>query len=153
MKLMIVIVQEQDYDALARLLIKNRIRATKFRTEGLYSSRTNITLLICVESEREKEILEDIRQSCTEREEECKVWEYNGNVMVEMERTLKIGGATIFISDVERSVKFYLILTGRILKCQHRMTKKAPPVRSRRQKTCFKKIPCIIQLINIKYVL
>ena len=98
MKLMIVIVQEQDYDALARLLIKNRIRATKFRTEGLYSS--------CVESEREKEILEYIRQSCTEREEECKVWEYNGNVMVEMERTLKIGGATIFISDVERSVKF-----------------------------------------------
>ena len=106
MKLMIVIVQEQDYDALARLLIKNRIRATKFRTEGLYSSRTNITLLICVESEREKEILEYIRQSCTEREEECKVWEYNGNVMVEMERTLKIGGATIFISDVERFVKF-----------------------------------------------
>ena len=107
MKLMIVIVQEQDFDALARLLIRNRIRATKFKTEGLYSSRTNITLLICVEAEREEEILDYIRQSCTEREEECKVWEYNGNVMIETERTLKIGGATIFISDVNKSLKFY----------------------------------------------
>ena len=106
MKLMIVIVQEQDFDALARLLIRNRIRATKFKTEGLYSSRTNITLLICVEAEREEEILDYIRQSCTEREEECKVWEYNGNVMNETERTLKIGGATIFISDVNKSLKF-----------------------------------------------
>ncbi|MGI5999627.1 cyclic-di-AMP receptor [Lachnoclostridium sp. An131] len=106
MKLMIVIVQEQDFDALARLLIRNRIRATKFKTEGLYSSRTNITLLICVEAEREEEILDYIRQSCTEREEECKVWEYNGNVMIETERTLKIGGATIFISDVNKSLKF-----------------------------------------------
>ncbi len=106
MKLMIVIVQEQDYDALATLLIRNRIRATKFRTEGLYSNKTNITLLICIEKEREEEILEYVRQSCTEREEECKVWEYNGNVMVETERTLKIGGATIFISDVDKSLKF-----------------------------------------------
>lgn len=106
MKLMIVIVQEQDYDALATLLIRNRIRATKFRTEGLYSNKTNITLLICIEKEREEEILEYVRQSCTEREEECKVWEYNGNVMVEAERTLKIGGATIFISDVDKSLKF-----------------------------------------------
>lgn len=103
---MIVIVQEQDYDALATLLIRNRIRATKFRTEGLYSNKTNITLLICIEKEREEEILEYVRQSCTEREEECKVWEYNGNVMVEAERTLKIGGATIFISDVDKSLKF-----------------------------------------------
>ena len=103
---MIVIVQEQDYDALATLLIRNRIRATKFRTEGLYSNKTNITLLICIEKEREEEILEYVRQSCTEREEECKVWEYNGNVMVETERTLKIGGATIFISDVDKSLKF-----------------------------------------------
>ena len=106
MKLMIVIVQEQDYEPLARLLIRNRIRATKFQTEGLYSNKKNITLLICVEADREEEILDYIRQSCTEREEECKVWEYNGNVMIETERTLKIGGATIFISNVDKSLKF-----------------------------------------------
>lgn len=106
MKLMIVIVQEQDFETLARLLIQNRIRATKFQTEGLYSNKKNITLLICVEADREEEILAYIRQSCTEREEECKVWEYNGHVMIETERTLKIGGATIFISDVDKSVKF-----------------------------------------------
>lgn len=106
MKLMIIIVQEQDYKGLATLLIRNRVRATKFSTEGIYSNKKNVTLLICEENEREEEILEYVRQSCTEREEECRVWEYNGNVMVEAERTLKIGGATVFISNVDKSLKF-----------------------------------------------
>ena len=63
MKLMIVIVQEQDFEPLARLLIRNRVRATKFQTEGLYSNKKNITLLICVEADREEEILDYIRKT------------------------------------------------------------------------------------------
>ena len=42
MKQMMVIVQEQDYAKLATQLIRNRIRATKFQTEGLYSNKKNI---------------------------------------------------------------------------------------------------------------
>lgn len=106
MKLMMVIVQEQDYSKLATLLIRNKIRATKFETSGLYSNKKNVTLFICVEEEQQDEILGYIRESCTERQEVCQVWEYNGNMMVQAEKTLRIGGATIFISEVGSVTKF-----------------------------------------------
>ena len=53
MKLMMVIVQDQDYAKLATRLIQNRIRATKFETSGLYSNKKNVTLFICVEEEQQ----------------------------------------------------------------------------------------------------
>lgn len=106
MELMIIIVQEQDYECLAKILVKNKILATKFFTEGLYLNKKNITLMICIEREREEEILEYIRQSCTERFEERQVWEYNGKIMVDVVKNVKIGGATVFILDADRMHKF-----------------------------------------------
>lgn len=106
MELMIIVVQEQDYESLARILVRNKILATKFVTEGLYLNKRNVTLMICIEKEREEEILEYIRQSCTERYEERQVWEYNGKIMTDVVRNVKIGGATIFISDVDRVLKY-----------------------------------------------
>ncbi len=106
MKLMMVIVQDQDYAKLATRLIRNRIRATKFETSGLYSNKKNVTLFICVEEEQQERILTYIQESCTERKEICEVWEYNGNMMVQAEKTLKIGGATVFISEVNQIMKF-----------------------------------------------
>ena len=106
MKLMMVIVQDQDYAKLATRLIQIRIRATKFETSGLYSNKKNVTLFICVEEEQQERILTYIQESCTEREEICEVWEYNGNMMVQAEKTLKIGGATVFISEVNQIMKF-----------------------------------------------
>ena len=106
MKLMMVIVQDQDYAKLAIRLIQNRIRATKFETSGLYSNKKNVTLFICVEEEQQERILTYIQESCIERKEICEVWEYNGNMMVQAEKTLKIGGATVFISEVNQIMKF-----------------------------------------------
>ena len=106
MKLMVVIVQEQDYGRLATELIRNRVRATKLETSGLYSNKKNVTLFICVEDEQQEEILDYIRESCTEREEICQVWEYNGNMMVQAEKTLKIGGATVFVTEVSGMTRF-----------------------------------------------
>lgn len=79
MELMIIIVQEQDYPKLSSTFIHNRVMATKFSTEGLYLNKKNITLMVCIEKEREEEILDYIRQSCTERMEERQVCEYNGD--------------------------------------------------------------------------
>ena len=60
----------------------------------------------CVEEEQQERILTYIQESCTERKEICEVWEYNGNMMVQAEKTLKIGGATVFISEVNQIMKF-----------------------------------------------
>lgn len=55
MELMIIIVQEQDYPKLSSTFIHNRVMATKFSTEGLYLNKKNITLMVCIEKEREEE--------------------------------------------------------------------------------------------------
>ena len=58
MELLIIIVQEVDYGRLSREFIKHKILATKFTTEGLYLNKKSITLMVCIEKEREEEILE-----------------------------------------------------------------------------------------------
>lgn len=106
MELIFVIVQEMDLERLSRVLIQNRIQATKFQTEGLYLNKKNVTLMMCVEKEREEEVLGYIRENCTERTEERQVWEYNGHVMVDVVRSAKIGGATVFITKLENFLRF-----------------------------------------------
>ncbi len=41
-----------------KYFIHNRVMATKFSTEGLYLNKKNITLMVCIEKEREEEILD-----------------------------------------------------------------------------------------------
>ena len=92
MELMIIIVQEQDYP--------------KFSTEGLYLNKKNITLMVCIEKEREEEVLDYIRQSCTERMEERQVCASNGMTMVDVTKGVKVGGAIVFFLDVDRMMKY-----------------------------------------------
>ncbi|RGC64046.1 hypothetical protein DW690_04710 [Dorea longicatena] len=81
-------------------------RGAKFTTEGLYLNKKSITLMVCIEKEREEEILEYIRQSCTERVEEKLVSEFNGQMFVDVVKGVKIGGATVFTADVDKIMKF-----------------------------------------------
>lgn len=106
MELLIIIVQEVDYECLAKKFIRNKILATRFFTEGLYLNKKNITLMVCIEKEREEEIMEYIRQSCTERVEERQVSEFNGHMFVDVVKGVKIGGATVFTAEVDKILKF-----------------------------------------------
>ena len=106
MQLLIIIIQEVDYERLSREFIRHRILATKVCTEGLYLNKKNITLMVCIEKEREKEILEYIKNSCTERVEERQVSEYNGQMFVDTLKGVKVGGATVFTADVDKILKF-----------------------------------------------
>ena len=106
MELMIIIVQEPDYPKLSGTFIHNCVMATKFSTEGLYLNKKNITLMVWIEKEREEEILNYIRQTCTERMEERQVCEYNGMTMVDITKGVKVGGAIVFFLDVDRMIKF-----------------------------------------------
>lgn len=106
MELLIIIVQEVDYECLAQKFVRNKILATKFSTEGLYLNKKNITMMICIEKEREDEILEYIRQSCKERVEERRVSEYNGHMFEDVVKGVKVGGATVFTMDVDKILKF-----------------------------------------------
>ena len=112
MELMIIIVQEPDYPKLSGTFIHNCVMATKFSTEGLYLNKKNITLMglfivgCCGVIPFFLEILNYIRQSCTERMEERQVCEYNGMTMVDITKGVKVGGAIVFFLDVDRMMKF-----------------------------------------------
>ena len=106
MELLIIIVQEEDYPGLSRDFIRNKIHATRFCTTGLYLNKSNVTLMVCIEKEREEEILGYIRSNCKERIEDRQVSEYNGMTMVDVTRSVKIGGATVIKGDVETLFKF-----------------------------------------------
>ena len=115
---MIIIVQEQDYPKLSSTFIHNRVMATKFSTEGLYLNKKNITLMVCIEKEREEEILDYIRQSCTERMEERQVCEYNGMTMVDVTKGVKVGGAIVFFLDVDRMMTKSFFRTTVVTYCK-----------------------------------
>lgn len=106
MELLIIIVQEEDYPGLSSDFIKNKVQATRFTTTGLYLNKTNVTLMACIEEEREEEVLNYIRKNCKERVEERQVSEFNGSTMVDVVRGVKIGGATVIKGSMEKLMKF-----------------------------------------------
>ena len=106
MELMIFNVQEQDYPKLSSTFIHNRVMATKFSTEGLYLNKKNLTLMVSIEKEREDELLDYFRQSCTERMEERQVCEFIGMTMVDVTKGVNVGGAIVFFLDVDRMMKY-----------------------------------------------
>lgn len=106
MELLIIIVQEADYQRLSKELIRHKILATKFSTEGLYLNKKNVTLMVCIEQEREQEILDYIKHSCHERVEERQVSEFNGQTFVDVLKSIQIGGATVFTAGVDKILKF-----------------------------------------------
>ena len=106
MELLFVILQEEDLPGLSSDLIRSRIPATRFLTEGLYLNKRNVTLMIGIEKEREEEIFSYIRKNCTERMEEREVLEYNGSFMENIVKQVKIGGAVVFIMESGKMKKF-----------------------------------------------
>ena len=90
-ELLIIVVQEQDFPRLSSAFTHNHVLATKFCTEGLYLNKKNITLMVCIPKEREEEIL---------------VSEFNGMTMVDVTKSVKVGGATVFFMDVDRMNKY-----------------------------------------------
>lgn len=106
MELLIIIVQEEDYPGLSRDFIRNRIHATRFSTTGLYLNRPNVTLMVCIEKEREEEVLGYIHRNCKERTEERQVSEFNGATMVDVVKSIKIGGATVIKGNMDQLMKF-----------------------------------------------
>lgn len=103
MNLMLIIVQEEDAASLTSALKRNKIQATKINAEGLVSNRK--LKLFLVGSDRTEEVLKLVEANCQERTVETEVLEYNGHMMVDVQKTVVIGGATVFILDLLQLIK------------------------------------------------
>ena len=92
MNLMLIIVQENDAESLASAFKRSQIQATRIDAKGLVSSRKLNVFLVGTER-------------TDERAMEIEDQEYNGHMFVDVQKTIVIGGATIFILGEARLMK------------------------------------------------
>ncbi len=69
MNMMLVILNDQDAEAVLRELVEQDFRATRIASTGAFLRRGNTTLLIGLEQDKVDEVLEIIRAQSAEPEE------------------------------------------------------------------------------------
>ena len=109
MKLIVSIVHSDDADTLTRALHEKGHRCTKISTTGGFLREGNATILIGAEAGHVDGILDIIKKNCHARTQLISplppVAEA-GELYIPKPVEVQIGGATVFVLDVERSEKF-----------------------------------------------
>lgn len=106
MKLMIVIIQDDDSNDLLDALRDEKIGVTKLSSTGGFLRAGNTTLMIGIDEDRVDEALDIIKGSCSEREIMSPIPQIIDESAMVMETVkIKIGGATVFVLDVEKFIK------------------------------------------------
>lgn len=108
MKLIIAIVQDDDAGELIDILTDTGFRVTKLATTGGFLKAGNTTLMIGVELEKVDEILKVIEDVCKTRDQvitsPSPVAGSTG-VYVPYPVEVEVGGATVFVVDVDKFIK------------------------------------------------
>lgn len=94
MKLCIAIVGNDDADDVAKALQSNHFSNTKTQSTGGYINVENTTFLVGVEEDKVDEVLAIIKENSSRRIQ-----------LLESGRQVTLGGATVFVVDVERFEK------------------------------------------------
>lgn len=108
MKLMIAIVQDEDASRLIAHLMDDGYRVTKLSTTGGFLRSGNTTLLIGVEDERLQGAMAIVEKVCKSRKQIATApspISGTAGVFVPYPIEVTVGGATIFVLDVEQFVK------------------------------------------------
>ncbi len=108
MKLIIAIVQDDDAMDLVDTLTENGLRVTKLATTGGFLKAGNTTLMIGVEESKVDEVLRYVEEICKVRKQlissPSPVAGSTG-VYVPYPIEVNIGGATIFVVDVDKFLR------------------------------------------------
>lgn len=108
MKLIIAIVQDDDAADLVEVITDGGFRVTKLATTGGFLKSGNTTLMIGVEEEETDKVLGMIEEVCKTRKQiitsPSPVAGSTG-VYVPYPVEVEVGGATIFVVDVDKFVK------------------------------------------------
>lgn len=109
MKLIIVVVHRDDADGLLKALTDAGHKSTLISTTGGFLREGNATVFIGTEKEKVEEVLALIRDNCHKRTRYVSplapVLEPSEFYIPEPVE-LEVGGATVFVLDVERHEKF-----------------------------------------------
>ena len=109
MKLVYAIVRTDNEDDVIAELAKNHFGITKLSTTGGFLKKGNTTLLIGTEDDQVDQVIDIIKKECGKRQKiTVNVPYMSGTAMVNygtMPMTVETGGATIFVTDVDRFEK------------------------------------------------
>jgi len=109
MKLVIAIVHDEDAYELVDNITEKGFQVTKLATTGGFLKSGNTTLMIGVEKERVDEVLDIIKNVCKTRKTIISAPSPvmgTAGVFVPNPMEVTIGGATVFVLDVDRFEKF-----------------------------------------------
>ena len=109
MKLIYIIVSSDDDDRVMEQLNKNGFSGTKMATTGGFLRAGNTTLLVGTEAEKVDKVIEIVKQECGPRQRVTAntppaVGAMNSGY-VSYPVVVDVGGATIFVMDVEKFVR------------------------------------------------
>lgn len=103
MKLIVAIVNYDDANAVTQALSKNGFSSTRLSTTGGFLLAGNVTLLIGVEDGQVQAAIDLIRaRSHSRRQMVPALTEMSYGFMPVMPVEVTVGGATVFVLDVER---------------------------------------------------
>ena len=107
MKLIFAIVNGDDSQPVSRALTKNGFFSTKLASTGGFLSSGNTTFLICTENEKVDDAIKIIASKCRRRNEYVQntVPGLSSDTFSSFPMEIKVGGATILVTDVERFEK------------------------------------------------
>lgn len=102
MKLIIAIVQDEDAHSLMKRLTECKLGVTKLASTGGFLRSGNTTLIIGVPDERVQDTMGIIERTCKTRKEITTTTSLMGdNSVMGMPLEISVGGATVFVVDVE----------------------------------------------------
>ena len=106
MKLVFAIVNKDDSNMVASALIRAGFPTTKLATTGGFLKAGNTTFLLGLEDDRVDEALEVIKKYSKKRTQMVSSNVYGGSEYTTFPVEVTVGGATVFVTDVNRYEKF-----------------------------------------------
>ncbi|MHB1392093.1 MAG: cyclic-di-AMP receptor [Clostridia bacterium] len=108
MKLVLAVVQDDDVDELMERLIKEKLSSTKLASTGGFLREGNTTLMIGVDKERVDSVITIIKDICKSRKQTFTTPippTGSAGVFIPYPIDVMVGGATIFVVDIDRFEK------------------------------------------------
>jgi uncharacterized protein YaaQ len=105
MKLIIAIVQDEDTPALTEALVGAGVRFTKVSTTGSFLRTGNTSLLIGIDEAKVPSVMSVLRRTCRRRTQVAVPYSpalEPGLLYMPENFEVEVGGAVVFVIDVER---------------------------------------------------
>lgn len=101
MKLVITVVEDNDVVFLMEALVEKGFQATKLASTGGFLLQGNTTLLIGVQDEQVKQVLETIKATCAPRKKIIPQITPELPTAIGVPVEIEAGGAIVFVIDVD----------------------------------------------------